>query len=83
MNGKIVSSDSEMGTGAYPVAIGDYYTKNYPKEFYTVWSSDDANGNKTYYSKGKENIFWFDKDGKYVSKKPISNSKKTKTKTKK
>lgn len=78
-NGNIVSNNNEIGIGNYPGAIGDYYTKNYPKDIFTVWSSDDGSGNKSYYAKGKENILWFDKDGKYMSKKPISNSKKTKT----
>ena len=79
MNGNRVSTHNEMGAGKYPVVIGDYYTTNYPKEIYTVWSSDDESGNTTYYSKGKENTIWFDKDGKYMSTIPVSNSKETKT----
>lgn len=63
--GKVMSREEQLNTNAYPTTIGDYYTKNYPSEKYNVWSSTDANGEMTYYTKRNSETIWFDKSGKY------------------
>lgn len=65
--GKLISTDEQLGAGAYPAEIGDYYTKTYPNETYEVWSSTDAKGEKTFYTTRNSETVWFDKSGKYKS----------------
>jgi hypothetical protein len=70
-NGTLMYTDSEMNGSGYPAGIDDYYSKNNPNENYTIWQSDNGKGDMTYYSKGKNGkTSWFDKDGKYSSKRP-------------
>ncbi len=79
-NGNIVRSDNEISNDVYPIGISDYYKKNYPNETYKVWSSQDNNGNKTYYSKSKTDVIWFDKNGKYIATKSGKSTQKNHTK---
>jgi hypothetical protein len=80
-NGTLMYTDSEMNGSGYPAGIDDYYSKNYPNDKYTIWQSDNGKGDMTYYSKGKNGkTNWFDKDGKYSSKRPGDNMQNTKTK---
>jgi hypothetical protein len=78
-NGNVLSTDAEVDNTVYPVAISDYYTKNFPNEKYVVWSSQDGNGNINYYSKRKTEVLWFDKSGAYKSSKPIKKPGATKS----
>jgi hypothetical protein len=79
-NGTLMYTDSEMNGSGYPSGIDDYYSKNYPNDKYTIWQSDNGKGDMTYYSKGKNGkTNWFDKDGKYSSKRPGDNMQNTKT----
>ncbi|MCD6065629.1 MAG: hypothetical protein K0S33_455 [Bacteroidetes bacterium] len=64
-----IRSDMEASAG-YPSAIGDYFKKNYPKDKYTVWFSNDDYGEAVYYSVRKGKTLWFDKNGTYSAKKP-------------
>ena len=70
-NGTIIREDHELGAGDFPTAIGDYYTQNFPNESYRVWSSEDVSGNRVYYGKCKDQVAWFDKEGKYMQNKPV------------
>lgn len=66
-DGNLVRRENELDAMNYPSTINDYYTKTYPTEKdYKVWSSEDATGNRTYYTKRKGQMIWFDKDGNYV-----------------
>ena len=49
--GKMLSREEMLANGSYPSTIGDYYTKNYPNEKYQVWSSTNADGDMSYYTK--------------------------------
>lgn len=83
-DGNIVRREYEVEYTVYPSTIGQYYSDNFPKEKYIVWSSEDANGELMYYYSYHDygKMVWFDKDGKYLPNKPISSTKKT-AKTKK
>jgi hypothetical protein len=74
--GNIVKVNNEIVFDAHPQAIHDYYKKHHPQEKnYKVYSSTDAKGKKTYYSKGKTGTHYFDEKGKYLE------TKQDKTKT--
>lgn len=63
-NGKVMSRDEMVTRGNYPSGISDYYSSTYPNENYDVWSSTDANGQKSYYTKRNSETIWFDQSGK-------------------
>jgi hypothetical protein len=65
--GNIVEINNEVVRAAHPKAIDDYYNKHHPTEKnYKVYSSEDAKGKKTFYSKNKNGTLYFDKNGKYL-----------------
>lgn len=73
-NGKMLSREELINRKDYPAGINAYYAEKYPNENYEVWSSTDASGNRSYYTKRNDETIRFDKDGKY---------KPSKSKTKK
>lgn len=77
-DGNVLRRDYEVEYTVYPGTIGQYYSENYPKEKYIVWSSEDGDGNLSYYYSYHDygKIVWFDKDGKYSPGKPINLPKK-------
>jgi hypothetical protein len=74
----IMRTDKEINRDIYPDQINQYYTTNYPNEKYKIWSSEDGEGNMNYYSKRKNKLLWFDKNGKYMDKKPGKKNSLTK-----
>lgn len=64
--GETIRSEYEIEIPKYPRLISEYYSKNYPKEKFKLWSSIDKDGNKLYFIYRKKNIFWFDKDGNHI-----------------
>lgn len=79
-NGNVLSTDAQLDKSMHPSSITDYYKKNYPNDNYDIWSSEDGNGNVTYYSKRGDNVLLFDKHGKYRSTKPIKPANASSTK---
>lgn len=67
-NGNMVSRDLELGDNDYPTGIKDYFSTNNLKDKHSVWSSEDKDGNKIYYSNYNNDTYWFDKNGKYQKK---------------
>jgi hypothetical protein len=63
--GNVISRDMELGDNDYPTGISDYFTKNNMKDKHSVWSSEDKDGNKIYYSNYNNKTYWFDKNGNY------------------
>jgi hypothetical protein len=59
--------DHTSDNASPPKPIEDYYVKHYPNEKYKIWYSEDHDGKKTYYTKHKSTIIWFDENGQYVS----------------
>jgi len=78
--GNMIRTDNELSPDGlnYPAAIGDYHSKNFPNEGYRVWQTDDGKGNKWYYTKRKNGMIWFDKDGKLYPGKQTKAEDKTK-----
>jgi hypothetical protein len=64
-SGNVISRDMELGDNDYPTGISDYFTKNNMKDKRSVWSSEDQDGNKIYYSNYNNKTYWFDKNGNY------------------
>jgi hypothetical protein len=74
--GNLIRTEHEVDKTIYPDNINLYYTETFPTENYQVWSSEDAQGNVTYYSVRKTGTLLFDKAGNYLSTKPPRESKK-------
>ncbi len=72
-DGNLMRRDYEVEYTVFPASVGQYYSENFPKEKYIVWSSEDSGGNLLYYYSYHDygKMVWFDKDGKYSPNKPI------------
>lgn len=66
LQGSLVSIENELNSEGYPVAVGQYYAKKYPREKYEVWSWEDGMGNKMYYILRGEESIWFSTEGKLI-----------------
>jgi hypothetical protein len=78
-NGNVISRDMELGDNDYPTGIKDYFNKNKMNNKHSVWSSEDKDGKKIYYSTYDNKTYWFDKDGKYQDNKGTGTGKESGT----
>ncbi len=62
-NGEVVRRESELDGPKNPGAINDYYKKNYPGEEPRTWSVEEKNGDVSYYTRRKDQIVRFNKEG--------------------
>jgi hypothetical protein len=62
-NGDVIRRESELDGPKNPGAINDYYKKNYPGEDLKTWSVEEKNGEISYYTRRKEQILRFNKEG--------------------
>ncbi len=67
-SGNPIGTEREIGSADYPKTITEYNSTTYPNETYKVWSREDSNGNRTYYTTRKNDIIWYDDKGNYKSK---------------
>ncbi|MBA3665719.1 MAG: hypothetical protein H0W61_16170 [Bacteroidetes bacterium] len=65
--GKIIRKESEADKNTYPSDIGDFYSKQYPKEKYKVWQTEKEPGKTYYFITRKGKLIWFDQTGKNIS----------------
>ncbi|MCW3076753.1 MAG: hypothetical protein JWO32_1362 [Bacteroidetes bacterium] len=65
-DGKVIRKESEVDKLVYPSGISEYYTKQYPKEKYKVWQTDNDEGKTHYFINRKGKMFWFDQSGKSI-----------------
>lgn len=69
--GKVVRTENEVDQSGIPPKVGEFYHKNYPGEKYQLWSTQDASGDKTYYSGRNMDVIWFDKNGEKVQERKV------------
>jgi hypothetical protein len=80
--GNVLRTDKQVDDKNYPPEIKTYCTRKYPNESFQVWSSEDQNGNKSFYSVHTGGTDWFDKRGNYKEKTPKGKKIKNKSTSK-
>ncbi len=66
-DGNVIRRENEMENASYPPNINTYFIKKYPGEKFKTWTTQNENGEETYYIKRNNEIVWFDKNGNYIS----------------
>jgi len=74
-NGKIIRTEGEVTYQNYPSAIKEFYSQKFPGEKYKVWETEKIAGQKLYYIPREKQEYWFDKDGKFITKKRMKERK--------
>jgi hypothetical protein len=65
-NGEVIRRENELDNMEYPGAINDYNQKNYPGEQLRIWSAEEKNGEKYFYTKRQSEVLKYDKDGQHL-----------------
>jgi hypothetical protein len=77
-SGAFQMNQRQVNNNTAPKTIGEYYKKNYPKEAdYHIWQQEDYNGMKQFFIERKNEILYFDDNGKFTKKDAIKTSPPT------
>jgi len=63
--GNPMYTEVELKNNDYPVTISDYYSRTYPNEKYSVWSSQDNEGVPNFQINRNSETILFDEQGNY------------------
>jgi hypothetical protein len=68
-SGEAVRRERELESSEVPVAIKQYFEKNFPGESFVIWSRLDNAYMQTYYAHRSSRVLTFDKEGNYIGPK--------------